>query len=503
MVDGLMDGSVLERTVARAGRTGMVVGIVTANAALGTAIAMGKTQLVVLAAALPILAGVVLWVILSRAELLAYAALLFATIGADFNDRLSGTGGIAIYPTDLIVILAVTGYVVSRLASPGLRERLPRTIVLSWPLALFSVAVLIGVSRGHDRYGISYLSQPTRMVIYAGIATALVGVSVHTLYRAIVAIFYLEAIVEAPVALYHLASGTSQTSAVDLSTGGTRTLALSTAMYLAGALVLALLNLEFDSRRRRGLHLLVAGLATFGVVVALGRTTFGALALLLPLLFVGLRQMRTTAATWLPLAVPLIAALLTVAVLIRPSAGSTLSNRLTGQVSSDLSLVQREHKYNAALDGLHGQPILGLGFGRTVHFTSIDGSVQFFSGDPENSYVWTLAGGGYLALVALIVLILSFFADGVSRMRRTTGEARGLVVFSMSLAFIFFFNALTGPILSDPRYMLTIWIAMLLPTVATRSTAGTGATAGDDSGARGRGLTRLAPREGTQRPALL
>jgi len=135
-------------------------------------------------------------------------------------------------------------------------------------------------------------------------------------------------------------------------------------------------------------------------------------------------------------------------------------------VSNDPSLIQRQRKFDATLQGFGNEPILGLGFGRPVSFTAIDGTEITFSGDPEDSYIYVLAGGGILALGALITLILSFFADSFLRLRRAAGEDRALIMFAMSLVFIFLVNALSYPLLSDPNLMLVFWIAMLLPTIA-------------------------------------
>jgi O-antigen ligase len=149
-----------------------------------------------------------------------------------------------------------------------------------------------------------------------------------------------------------------------------------------------------------------------------------------------------------------------------PSLGSTLGNRFNTHVGGDTSLVQRQRKFAATLKGFGDEPILGLGFGRPVSFTTIDGRQQTFSGDPENSFIYVLAGGGILALGALILLILSFFADAFVRLRRATGEDRALIMFAMSLVFILLVNALSYPLLSDAGLLLVLWIAMLLPTIA-------------------------------------
>jgi O-antigen ligase len=461
---------VLGRASAKARSVTILAALCAANVVLGAAVAHGQVRLA-LVAVVALAAVAALGVAVAHPSWLVYAAFVLATIAGPLDVPLAGGGG-KIFPTDLLLGLAVAGHVIRRLLDPTAREqRVPWPAALTWPLALFAVAILIGIRHGHDRWGLSYLSQPIRMVAYAAIATALVGISARAMYRAVVVIFYVDVIWQLPQGLYYLATGGSQTASVGLSTGGTRGLALSTAMYLVGALVLALLNLEFDDERHRLLHIAIAALAASEIVIAFGRTNFGALAVVVPLLLLGLRRLRRTALAWLPLAIPVVAMVVAIALQVRPSLASTFADRLTGQVGRDPSLIQRQRKYDATLQGLSGRPFFGFGFGRPVQFTSIDRSVQTISGDPENSYVWILAGGGFFALVSLIVLIVTFFADAFRRMIRATGEERALVIFAMSLAFTCLFNALTGPILSDATFMMTIWLAMLLPSLAARESA--------------------------------
>ncbi|MGH3025234.1 MAG: O-antigen ligase family protein, partial [Gaiellaceae bacterium] len=190
-----------------------------------------------------------------------------------------------------------------------------------------------------------------------------------------------------------------------------------------------------------------------------------AVAVVVPVLLIGLRRLRRTMLAYAPLILVVLIAVVVVALQRVPSLGTALGDRLTGHVTNDPSLVQRERKFKATLQGFGAEPLLGLGFGRPVTFTAIDGTVVTFSGDPEDSYIYVLAGGGIFALAALIVLILAFFGDAVYRLRHARGEDRALIVLSMSLVFIFLVNASTYPTLSDPNLMLVLWIAMLLPTV--------------------------------------
>ena len=115
----------------------------------------------------------------------------------------------------------------------------------------------VAAYRGHVDYGRQLVGEPIRLVLYAGIACAMVRLTPEKAYRALVAVFYLGTVWMSLNAAYYLASGGSQVDTSDLSTGGTRVLSGSVAMYMAAALILALLNLGIDHHpRRRALPLL-------------------------------------------------------------------------------------------------------------------------------------------------------------------------------------------------------------------------------------------------------
>lgn len=436
------------------------------NLAVGVGLGSGRTTLVIAAAVvLPAFVAVSNLIVRHR-DWLVIAALLLTMLGGNLIDRLPGTGSTAIYPADLFLALGIAGYLIERLRSVrGTRRDLRSTLILTWPLALLALTLMLGIARGHTRYGTSYLSEPSRIFIYAGIAVAVSRMKMPIAYRQIVRVFYAVTVVQALIGAYHLASGTSQTESSTLSTGGTRALALTTAMFLAGALVLALLNLDIDRSGRRRTHLAIAGLSTFGIVISLGRTTYAAIAVVVPILFLGLRRLRRAMLAYAPLLIAVVAALVALALQMIPSLGSTLGNRFSTHVGNDSSLIQRQRKFDATLQGFGNEPILGLGFGRPVSFTTVDGRTQTFSGDPENSYIYVLAGGGILALGALIALILAFLGDAIFRLRRTQGEDRALIIFAMSLVFILLVNTLSYPLLSSPSLLLVLWIALLLPSI--------------------------------------
>ena len=439
------------------------------NAGIGLAMGEGRSKLGWLVALLPLLV-VGSWLAITHRNAIAYAPFVWAFLSLPAGHSFHA-GAAVIYPADLMVALALAGWVATKLASPSDRATWRRSLVLSWPFGLFAIAVLAGVFRGHQRWGVSYLSEPTRLLAYSMIGAALAGVAPKTAFRAFTAVFYTGAAYQAVLGVYYLGTGRSQTPlTAAVSTGGTRALSLGTAVYLTGSLVLALLHLELDREGRRPLlHLTIAGLALFGIVISLGRTTFAAVAVLVPLLLFGLRRMRRVLLSWLPLILPVAVFLATAMLLLHPSLASSLTGRLTGKLSNDAALVQRRHEVHATLHGIGSSPLLGFGFGRPVQWVGVDGSQHTSTGDPENSYAWILAGGGALAIAALAVLMLAFYGDAWRRLRDAEHEARALVVFSMSMVFVLLVNAFTGPIFSDPTFALSLWVALLLPATVVRS----------------------------------
>jgi uncharacterized membrane protein YhaH (DUF805 family) len=333
---------------------------------------------------------------------------------------------------------------------------------------------VLGVLRGHDRYGESLVGQPFRLLLYAGIAGALAGISAQSLYRGIVAVFYAGAVVEACIGAIFLVTGRSQTDQVDLSTGGTRALALGTAIYLCGSLILALLNLEQDrAPGRRAVHIAVAGLSTFGIVIAQGRTNFLALGVILPILFLARRRILGALAAYAPLAAPLLAVTVIVLAIAVPTLGATLYERIFNTSSNDVNVIWRKDAAAATLKGVSADPVRGLGFGRTVIFTSQNLQHERFeytiAGDPHNSYVWLYAGGGLFAIVPFVLLCLAFVADTIRRLRRLEGVARTVATWALCFWVVFIVNALAGPVISRSDFLLTIWTLMLLPAAVSAS----------------------------------
>jgi len=239
---------------------------VSANAALGIGLATGRAPLAAAGAALPVLALAFGALVASNRGVLIFGALALEFSLASVNEGLELPGGVVVFAADVIVGLAFLAWLAARLAAPPEgRPRRLRTPVLGVALVLFALALLVGLVRGSGLYDASLLGMPLRLMLYAGIAFAVVDLTPREALRGITVVFYLGTVWQTFVGAYHLATGTSATTYLELSTGGTRYLGISVATYLAGALVLALLNLHLSRTMRwRLLHLFIAALATFG-----------------------------------------------------------------------------------------------------------------------------------------------------------------------------------------------------------------------------------------------
>ena len=446
--------------------------LVTVNVTLGLALATGRTVGVavsVLPATLVALGAL----ISSNRSLLLFGGLALgvATPLPFASEPLPlPFGGSAIYASDVLLLLGVGAWVAAwLLAEPGSRPRLPKTPLLGWPLLLFGVFLVAALVRGNERYGTPIFGTDLRILLYASAAFLLSGLSAKAVYRGIVFVFYAGAATQALVAVYRLATGEYQSE--NLSTGGARVLAVSPTMYMTGALVLALLNVGLDEGgRRRGLHLTVAGLATFVIVVGFGRASFAATAVVICMLFLVFRRTATAVTTLLPLCVP---ALVLIALLLpraAPELLPTLVDRVRSPLESDINVRFRKKASAAFFGQVRENPLFGVGFGRTETFV-LEGN-RYEEEGPHNSFLSLWAAGGTALLGSFLLLALIFLRDSWRRLRGATGTERSLIIFAVATWFVFAVNALAGPVLdSRPHLLLAFWVLMLLPALVPHSQA--------------------------------
>ncbi len=435
-----------------------------ASAGVGVMLATARAEGVALAA-LPVVFVAVGSLIASNRAVLVYAAFVLCLLSPlPVSDAAHLPAGIQVYPADVLVLLAVASWAAAWLINPEeARPSMPRTQLLGWPLLLLGVTLVAAVIRGHERYGESLFSLPLRFVLYAGIAFAISDLKPRDAYRWLVVVFYTGTLWQTGVAIRGYATGTSATHQIVLSTGGERVLAGSTAMFMAGALLLALLNLEFQrSARKAALHLLMAMLATFALVSTFQRTTFAVAGILAPLLLLAFRRIRFRAAAYVPLVAPFLVLLALLVPKVDRTFFPTFADRVTASPSTDPTAQWRLKAYAAVWGQVREAPLTGVGFGQPVRF--ISNNTHYNVGqDPHNQFLYLWAGGGLLLFGSFLVLLGVYLLEAWSRFRAAPVEERRLIFWSVSLWFVFVVNSLTGITLTQPSLLLVFWILMLLP----------------------------------------
>lgn len=456
---------------------GMVAVLVAANVGLGAMLASARPEGVALAV-LPVIVVAIGALIASNRAVLIFAAFALALfVPVTPTGALPGPGGISVYPSDLLVVLAVASWVAAWLTRPAYaRPSWPETQVLGWPLLLFGIPLVTAIVRGHERYGEKLLSVPVRFLLYAGIAAAVTDLKPRDTYRSLVGLFYVGVVWQVLVAVYGYATGWTVDQQGAVSTGGERVLASSTAMFMAGALLLALLNLEFDrSARRTALHLVMAGLATFALASTLARTTFAVVGLLVPLLLLAFRHVRLGAAVFLPLCAPFLVLIALLVPKAAPSFFPTLAHRVTASPATDTSARWRSKAISAIWPQVREAPLTGVGFGRTASF-EVNLRRTTFTQDPHNQFIYLWAGGGLLLLGSFVVLLIVYLGESWRRFKSSATIERRFIFWAASLWFVLLVNSASGIILTDPVSLLIFWILMLLPTIVRDREAGATAT---------------------------
>ena len=444
--------------------------VATLNLYLGIAFATGELKIGVLAGLLPVLVFAVAAVVASNRAILVFG--VFALDLSGVIPLRSPIIGGHVWASDIVLGIVLLSWVGGQLVAPGdHRPSWPKAPILAWPLLLFAIFDSVGIVRGHEHWGLSILSQPLRFVIYAGIAFAVSDLSPRQAWQALVAVFYLGVIANAGAAVYHLATGTVQQEASSsISTGGTRVLALTTALYLTGGVVLALLNLERESRvGRRILHVVIGSLALFGIVVSYGRGVWFALTAVLVALFITRRRLRVAALTTVPLLLPLLVAGSVILIHSNPGFVPRVVTRLTTVHGNDPSIGWRQAANRAIWRQVQENPTFGVGFGKKATFV-VDRTRWEITQDPHDSYLFLWAGGGFLTLGSFLLLYVVFLADSWRRYRFQPELPRALIAACVSIWFCFAADTLTEPRLTQANSLLALWTLMVLPTTVPYAT---------------------------------
>ncbi len=368
---------------------------------------------------------------------------------------------------DLVMVLPIIVVACSAFTGGEIARRVPaiwRAVPFKLALAVFVVLVVIAVAKGYFSVGIKGPLQSLRLAIAP---VLLLGVAVfrdrRDLLRGLRVTFYAYIVYSFFETLYYLATGGSATTA-GVSTGGTRTVANSTAMCLAIGLILVALHLAREDRlvRRMGLSALIA-MCLFGIFLALARTTWLALAVAALVLLIFTPEARRATGRFLALAAPFIVLAALLAPIVAPAQLHNIRDRVnqpSGQ-SQDESAVFREQAWGLMLDRWELSPAFGRGFGQTVSFISNDKSEVDVTNDPHNGFIYLLVGMGVAGLLTFLVIQVGFIRQAFRAIRLPGG--RDLGIWALAAWLIYMFNAFTGVLLGTEALMLLLWFLLAVP----------------------------------------
>ncbi|MFL5963658.1 MAG: O-antigen ligase family protein [Gaiellaceae bacterium] len=429
---------------------------------------LARPSLAGLAILAPCVVLLVAWAATGDRSILVLGSLAIS-IGPTAMSSAVSVGGAKLYPQDALVAIALIGWVVETTLLRGSRESSHRRLVVGLATAVFSAAVLASLLRGHAAYGLSYTGQPLRLVLYIGVAAALLKADPATLFRRITIVLYAGVVWQLIAAIYHILTGTSQSTSADLSTGGYRVVSILTSLFVVSALFAAVANLEREQPvKKRLLHLAIVMISLVEIVLAFSRGTFIATALGLVALFAVFRRARGAFISTLPLVLPL---LLATAFFLpqletrpnEPSLVQTLIQRLDPHVNNDLSVEWRAQANKILWDQVRSNPLVGVGFGKGGQFT-LAGVEYHITQDAHNDYLFLCAAGGILLLGSFLALVANSALQLLRIARSSKHRAhRPLIGWALATLFMLLFNGLVEPLIVLPSVLLTLWILILLP----------------------------------------
>jgi O-antigen ligase len=462
----------------------VVGGAAAASLAAYALVEVGPVAAVAIAL-LPVLAFGIVYLVTTGQALIFMAGLVIPVVAyPGFGKPIVGT----LYYQDVFAGLALGALLFSTLLARGSVPPIPRTPILGLPFVLFGAAIAIATFRGHFSYGAALFGQPLRWVFYAVIIAGLAGMTVPRMYRLLQITFYAGALYATILALAFLAAGGGFASHDQLSTGGSRLLAITTSIYSAGALFFALLNLRLGvGSSSRVVHLTFGAFGLFGLIVGFGRAAYAASALIVLIILLTSPRVRSSIFTILPLAAPVLVMVAIGFSQLAPDFVADVKNRMFSPPETDINVQWRVEANKAVLPQFRENPLFGVGFGTNSEFlveseNAMTGRPEFvrveIGQDPHNGYIYFLAGGGLVALGAFALILLTFARDVVRRYRGNADpHARLLILWSCCLLFVFLFNAASGTAFTVPENILTIWALLVLPAIVP---LGQGSTATDD-----------------------
>jgi O-antigen ligase len=281
-------------------------------------------------------------------------------------------------------------------------------------------------------------------------------------------------------AVYHIATGTTQSGQRGLSTGGDRILSSTIGAFMAAALILALLNVRSAaSARARAGHVAIALLAAVNVGLSYTRVIYVGLAIAIPLLIMGAKRIAGRVTGVLPLIVPFVVLGALFVPRAAPDLVPTFVDRITASPTEDQSVQYRQRLSSAIWrQQVRKAPLIGVGFGRPVSYIFYQensrGVVyphQVWAGQAaHNSFLWIFAAGGIATLGAFAALLVAFALDLRRRFRLARDDTqRSLLIWSGLALLVFMISSSSGPVLGSAPVALVMWILLLLPSVVGRA----------------------------------
>jgi O-antigen ligase len=369
---------------------------------------------------------------------------------------------------DLIIVLPLLVVVCSALAGGEIAARVPalwRATPFKVALALFVILVLIAVGKGFSSVGETGSIQSLRLALAPAL---LLSVAVfrdrQDLLRGLRLTFYAFIVYQFGEALFNLGTGRSATAASAVSTGGTRYVSNSAAMFLAIGLILAGLHLAREDRllRRIGLTALMS-MALVGVFLGLARSTWLALAAVTVVALLFTPEARRGAIRFLALATPIIVLVALVAPIAAPDQVRDVTQRVSrpqGQ-GRDESAVFREQAWGLMIDRWEESRIFGRGFGQTVTFERNDKTVIEVTNDPHNGFIYLLVGMGVVGLAAFAAIQLGFLRAAFKSLKLP--GARDLALWALAAWVIYIVNVFFGVLLGQQALMMFLWYLLAVP----------------------------------------
>jgi len=369
---------------------------------------------------------------------------------------------------DLIIVLPLVVVVCSALAGGEIAGRVPalwRATPFKVALAVFVVLVVIAFGKGYFSVGETGSLQSLRL----GVAPLLLlSVAVFRdrweLLRGLRLTFYAFIVYEFGEALFNMATGRSATAASEVSTGGTRYLSNSAAMFVAIGLILAALHMAREDRllRRIGLMALMS-MALVGVFLGLARSTWLALAAVVLLLLLFTPEVRRAAGRFLALAAPIIVLVALVAPIAAPAQVQDIQQRVSrpqGQ-SKDESAVFREQAWGRMIERWEESPVFGQGFGQTISFRKNDRTTVEVTNDPHNGFIYLLVAMGAVGLAAFAMIQLGFLRAAFQSLKLPGG--RDLALWALGAWVIYMVNVFFGVLLGQQALMMFLWYLLAVP----------------------------------------